>query len=142
MIDPTRGALYRQIADAYAREIANGDRLPGSLFPSIPEIAHQYRVGRHTAREVLQLLERRGLVVVRQGHGTRVRDTHEVAVHEAPPGHEVGARMPTEAERLELDIPGGVPLLVLYEVVSGAEGTEPDLVERDVWPADRARLRT
>ena len=140
MIDPARGPLYRQIADELHAEITSGRRAPGSRFPSAEDLAADYGVNRHTAREAMHLLARRGVLTIRQGYATRVRDTQTVAVHEVPPGHRIGARPPTDEERIELGIDEGVWVLVLYEVVA-REGGE-DLVPVEVWPADRTQLST
>jgi DNA-binding FadR family transcriptional regulator len=140
VIDPTRGPLYRQIADELHAEITRGERPPGSRFPSAEDLAQRFGVNRHTAREAMHLLARRGMLVIRHGFATRVRDTQHVAVHDVSPGHRIGARLPTDEERLELGIPEGVWVLVLYEVVT-REGGE-DLVPVEVWPADRTQLST
>lgn len=51
---------------------------------------------------------------------------------------EVGARMPAPAEREQLDVPPGVPVLVHTRV--GYSGTTPVKVTVTIWPGDRARL--
>jgi GntR family transcriptional regulator len=51
---------------------------------------------------------------------------------------EIGTRMPTPAEREQLEVPPGVPVLVHVRV--GYSGGNPVKVTVTIWPGDRARL--
>jgi DNA-binding transcriptional MocR family regulator len=133
MIDPSaRRPLYRQLADDLHQRITAGQFPPGPLLPSEPDLGHEYQVGQHTIRAALDLLVHRGLVIKRHGARTRVRDTPVMSVAQYPPGHRVGARPATDAERAEHELPPGAWILVVVEADTG--------LEVDVFPADRWRL--
>src|SRR5687768_8071530 len=104
---------YRQIAAELRDAISRGEYGPGQRLPSEIRLCQMYDVGRDTVRDALGMLRTEGLVVTVRGSGTRVRGNREAQVVHIPPGGEVTARMPTLAEREELDIPVGVPLLVV-----------------------------
>ncbi len=48
---------------------------PGSSLPAEPVLCQDYSVSRSVIRESLKLLEEKGLVVVKQGHGTTILPT-------------------------------------------------------------------
>lgn len=127
MIDGGEAAYLRVAADLRA-QIADGRLAPGEKLPSAPTLAHHYGVGTDTVRDALAQLSNQGLVVTRQGYGTRVREQQE-RIPVTVPRHlstgapvQIGSRMPTEAEVEAWDILPGVPML-----------TAGDLS----WPADR-----
>lgn len=112
--------------------IASGEWQPGSLLPASPRLMHEYEVGRATVQTALAALRAEGLIDMEPGIGVRVRVQHERQVVPVPRGAYVDARMPTPAERAELDIPEGVPVQVV--TVGGRV--------RGVYPSDRVRLST
>jgi GntR family transcriptional regulator len=65
---------YRQVADQLAERIESGDLAPGARVPSIRTLVQEFGVAPNTARRALTDLQERGLVVIRQGWGTFVRD--------------------------------------------------------------------
>jgi GntR family transcriptional regulator, phosphonate transport system regulatory protein len=65
-------ALWRRVADAIERAIADGRYEPGSRLPGETEIAELHRVNRHTVRRALAALAERGLVRAERGSGTYV----------------------------------------------------------------------
>ena len=65
-------ALWRQVADAIERGIADGTFAAGEKLPGETEIAETYRVNRHTVRRALAALAERGLVRAERGSGTYV----------------------------------------------------------------------
>lgn len=71
----TEKSVTERIASDLRDQITSGERGPGSLLPSEPEIAQQYEVSRQTARSAFQILEREGLVdtVARRGRIVRPR---------------------------------------------------------------------
>jgi DNA-binding FadR family transcriptional regulator len=76
---PPRPALERrkvteQIADALRADIVGGKLKVGASLPSERDLAQQYDVNRSSVREALLRLEAWGLVEIRQGGATRVRD--------------------------------------------------------------------
>jgi DNA-binding transcriptional MocR family regulator len=133
VISPAGVPRKRAVADALRREILNGTRPPGSRFPSERDIGQMFDVGRGTARDAMATLAREGLIVVRHGHPTRVRDTREMAVVPVPgPGHLIGARGATQADADEWKIAVGAPMLTLLDRATW--------IEVDSWPADRILL--
>lgn len=65
-------ALYVQIADRLARDIAEGRYKPFERLPSEPALMARFGVSRVTVRQALALLARQGLVSAKQGKGTFV----------------------------------------------------------------------
>ena len=70
--EPTTTPLYLQIAHRLERQIASGERPVGSLLPPEADLAQQLGVSRHTLRQAIAMLRKRGLLVARKGVGTRV----------------------------------------------------------------------
>jgi GntR family transcriptional regulator len=66
--------LYNQIAESLLDQIESGRLAPGSRLPPERELSEMLQVNRMTLRQALQLLERQGLVIRRQGDGTYVAD--------------------------------------------------------------------
>jgi GntR family phosphonate transport system transcriptional regulator len=66
--------LWEQITDLLAREIVDGHLAPGTRLPTEPELVSRFGVGRHTVRQAMSELEKRGLVRIEQGRGTFVHD--------------------------------------------------------------------
>jgi GntR family transcriptional regulator len=67
-------ALYIQVRDHLAQQIAKGALKPGSHLPSELELADQLGVSLGTLRKALEALENERLITRRQGRGTFVRD--------------------------------------------------------------------
>ena len=65
-------ALWRRVADAIERGIADGVYAAGERLPGEMEIAETYRVNRHTVRRALATLAERGFVRAERGSGTYV----------------------------------------------------------------------
>jgi GntR family transcriptional regulator len=74
-------ALYHQIRDFLATQIAGGAWKPGASLPNESDLARELGVSPGTARKALEMLEAGGFVVRRQGRGTFVLDqaSREVA---------------------------------------------------------------
>jgi len=71
-------AVWRQIEEILAGEIAAGIFPSESQLPSEMELANRFDVNRHTVRQALGALAQRGLLLVEQGRGTFVvRDAVE-----------------------------------------------------------------
>lgn len=62
------------VIDRIIASLANGLRKPGDRLPSIEALAQQYSVGRTSVREALMALELVGVVEVRHGDGTFIRE--------------------------------------------------------------------
>jgi DNA-binding GntR family transcriptional regulator len=61
------------VADALAADIESGRYPVGSLLPPEIDLAAQYGISRHTAREAMRRLEESGLISRRAGIGTTVK---------------------------------------------------------------------
>lgn len=68
-------AVFEQIRD----QILRGERRPGSALPAERALCEALGVNRSAVREALRRLEQAGLVAVRQGDTSRVRDFRETA---------------------------------------------------------------
>ncbi|MDY7545830.1 GntR family transcriptional regulator [Glaciimonas sp. CA11.2] len=73
-------AMYVQIADALARDIAQGIYPPSARLPSEADLVAQFAVSRVTVRQAIDQLGRQGLVTRKQGKGTFV--SRQVMHHE------------------------------------------------------------
>lgn len=69
-----RKKVADQIASSLQEAILGGRLSPGDALPSERELATRYEVNRSSVREALRRLESLGLVEIRQGGATRVRD--------------------------------------------------------------------
>lgn len=75
MIERGRGvALWRQIEQQLAEDIANGVYQDGTRLPTEPELAERFGVNRHTLRRAVASLAEQGLLRVEQGRGTFVQE--------------------------------------------------------------------
>ncbi len=69
-----RKGVADQIASSLREAIVGGRLRAGDALPSERELATRYEVNRSSVREALRRLEAWGLVEIRQGGATRVRD--------------------------------------------------------------------
>lgn len=77
IIGLSRGAgvsLWRQIVQAFEREIGAGAWRPGARLPTEAELSARFAVNRHTVRRAMEELEGKGLVRVEQGRGSFVAE--------------------------------------------------------------------
>jgi GntR family transcriptional regulator len=65
---------WRELADEFARKIAEGDYPPGSKLPQVREMVAQGLGSTTTVHRAIQTLEAEGLVRTSRGHGTTVLD--------------------------------------------------------------------
>jgi DNA-binding FadR family transcriptional regulator len=68
---PTR-STYEMILEELEQRILNGDYAQGELLPSEAKLAELLGVGRRALREVLRVLELKGLIEIKKGVGARV----------------------------------------------------------------------
>lgn len=66
--------MYEEIADQIRDRIKTGELTPGDKLDSVQQLAEQFHVGRSAVREALSALRAMGLVEMRQGEGTFVRE--------------------------------------------------------------------
>lgn len=69
--------LYHQLADILLAGIRSGAYPPGSRIPSEHALAATFGIGRPTARQGVDLLVRKRILVRRRGSGTFVRTRHQ-----------------------------------------------------------------
>jgi GntR family transcriptional regulator, transcriptional repressor for pyruvate dehydrogenase complex len=66
--------LYEEVAEAIYELIRTGELKPGEKLDSVQLLAENFQVGRSAIREALTSLRAMGLVELRQGEGTYVRE--------------------------------------------------------------------
>ncbi|MFE7211716.1 FadR/GntR family transcriptional regulator [Streptomyces sp. NPDC001698] len=76
---PRRSALSEQVIAALRSQITTGEWPVGSRIPTEPELVEQLGVARNTVREAVRALAHNGLLDIRQGSGTYVVATSELA---------------------------------------------------------------
>lgn len=152
MIERGKGiALWRQIEQQLAEDIAAGTYPEGSRLPTEPELARRFQVNRHTLRRAMQALADRGLVRIEQGRGSFVQDNvidyligrrtrfSEIISSQdrKPSGRLLRAYdVPAAAEIAEaLDIAPGTPCFCL-ETVNEVDG-RPVSISTNYFPAKR-----
>ena len=105
---PRRSALSEQVIAALRAQITSGEWPVGSRIPTEPELVEQLGVARNTVREAVRALSHNGLLDIRQGSGTYVVATSELAgvmqrrFAEADPRHiaELRSTLESAAARL------------------------------------------
>ncbi|MCX4822152.1 FadR family transcriptional regulator [Streptomyces sp. NBC_01142] len=108
LTSPRRSALSDQVIAELRNQITSGEWPVGSRIPTEPELVEQLGVARNTVREAVRALAHNGLLDIRQGSGTYVVATSELAgvMHrrfaEADPRHiaEVRSTLESSAARL------------------------------------------
>ncbi|MER8017753.1 FadR/GntR family transcriptional regulator [Streptomyces griseoluteus] len=76
---PRRSALSEQVIAELRAQITSGEWPVGSRIPTEPELVEQLGVARNTVREAVRALAHNGLLDIRQGSGTYVVATSELA---------------------------------------------------------------
>ncbi|MFP1623632.1 FadR/GntR family transcriptional regulator [Streptomyces sp. 5K101] len=76
---PRRSALSDQVIAELRNQITSGEWPVGSRIPTEPELVEQLGVARNTVREAVRALAHNGLLDIRQGSGTYVIATSELA---------------------------------------------------------------
>ncbi|MDT0550314.1 MULTISPECIES: FadR/GntR family transcriptional regulator [Streptomyces] len=108
LTSPRRSALADQVIAQLRAQITSGEWPVGSRIPTEPELVEQLGVARNTVREAVRALAHNGLLDIRQGSGTYVLATSELAgvMHrrfaDADPLHvaELRSALETKAARL------------------------------------------
>ncbi len=65
--------IYEEVAEALHEGIRSGVLKPGDKLDSVQQLAENFQVGRSAIREALSALKAMGLIEMRQGEGTYVR---------------------------------------------------------------------
>lgn len=68
-----RRKIYEEIADQLLDRIKSGELSPGEKLDSVHLLAEQFNVGRSAVREALSALRAMGLIEMKQGEGTYVK---------------------------------------------------------------------
>ncbi|MFI9718990.1 FadR/GntR family transcriptional regulator [Streptomyces sp. NPDC052396] len=76
---PRRTPLTDQVIAQLRHQITSGEWPVGSRIPTEPELVEQLGVARNTVREAVRALAHNGLLDIRQGSGTYVVATSELA---------------------------------------------------------------
>ncbi|PST19276.1 phosphonate metabolism transcriptional regulator PhnF [Rhizobium sp. JAB6] len=105
-------ALWHQIGEILAADIAAGTFAPGEKLPTEPELMQRFGVSRFTVRQALGHLEQRGLVRAEQGRGT--------FVHRGMLDYSLSKRTRFSKNLIEQGFEPGGELLV-HEIVPAAE---------------------
>jgi DNA-binding FadR family transcriptional regulator len=79
LASPQRTPLVDQVIAQLRGQITTGEWPVGSRIPTEPELVEQLGVARNTVREAVRALAHAGLLDIRQGSGTFVRTTSELA---------------------------------------------------------------
>jgi GntR family transcriptional regulator len=113
--DPRGPSKYVQFADFLRKQIESGELAPGALLPSESALIQRYGISRPMARKAVAILRNEGLVTTEQGIGTKVREQpFEREPVYLEPGAEAIVRMPSEHERVELELDYGVPVIEIH----------------------------
>ncbi|MEO3752817.1 FCD domain-containing protein [Streptomyces sp. B6B3] len=105
---PRRSALADQVINQLRQQITSGAWPVGSRIPTEPELVERLGVARNTVREAIRALAHNGLLDIRQGSGTYVAATSELAgvMHrrfaDADPGDVAELRSALEAAAARL----------------------------------------
>ncbi|GAA1918034.1 FadR/GntR family transcriptional regulator [Streptomyces sodiiphilus] len=108
LTSPRRSALADQVIAELRRQITSGEWPVGFRIPTEPELVEQLGVARNTVREAIRALAHNGLLDIRQGSGTYVAATSELAgvMHrrfaDADPQHVAELRSTLEAAAARL----------------------------------------
>ncbi|HZK85571.1 MAG TPA: FadR/GntR family transcriptional regulator [Desulfosporosinus sp.] len=68
--------IYEQIVDQIGLLVAEGQLKPGDRLPSERELVERFQVSRASIREAISALELMGLIEVRSGEGTYIRQVN------------------------------------------------------------------
>lgn len=68
--------IYEQIVDQIGKLVAEGQLKPGDRLPSERELVERFQVSRASIREAISALEMMGLIEVRSGEGTYIREVN------------------------------------------------------------------
>ncbi|MFF4700660.1 FadR/GntR family transcriptional regulator [Streptomyces chattanoogensis] len=108
LTSPRRSALADQVIAQLRAQITSGEWPVGARIPTEPELVEELGVARNTVREAVRALAHNGLLDIRQGSGTYVVATSELAgvmnrrFADADPRHVAELRSALEAEAARL----------------------------------------
>lgn len=77
-LDPqSKEPLYRQIAEAVERELADGRLQPGDKLPTVRELAQELSAAQGTIKRAYDELHHRGIIEMAQGRGTFIAEREQ-----------------------------------------------------------------
>ncbi|MGH7882834.1 MAG: GntR family transcriptional regulator [Candidatus Dormibacteraceae bacterium] len=127
-LDPTSDRpLSLQLADLLREEIASSKRLPGDQLPTESGFKTEYGVSRTTVRAALAQLTSEGLVIIRKGYGSYVRNrppVRRVSSSDRHAAHRASGKSIFETEALAQ---GQKPLRRILQ--AGPTKVPPDIAE-------------
>lgn len=127
---------YVRLAEALRARVEAGE-FGGRPLPSEVALGQEYGVGRNTVRGAVALLRNEGVLDVRHGVGTFVRDQEREHVRVTAPAT-VETRAPTAAEREHLALDRGVMVLAV-RTAAGEQVYPVDQYIVEVVPATGRR---
>lgn len=72
--------IYEEVAETLHEGIRSGALKPGDKLDSVQQLAENFQVGRSAIREALSALKAMGLIEMRQGEGTYVKQFEESSI--------------------------------------------------------------
>lgn len=75
--------IYEVVTDELVQMISSGQLKPGDKLDSVEQLAENFQVGRSAIREALSALRVMGLVEMRQGEGTYIKEYNPSALSNA-----------------------------------------------------------
>src|SRR5512135_1012484 len=69
-----KGSVVRLVLERIREAMLNRELRRGDYMPSETELTRSLGVGKTSVREAIKMLEAMGIVEVRQGHGTIIRE--------------------------------------------------------------------
>ena len=128
-LDPqSKEPLYRQIAEAIERELADGRLQPGDKLPTVRELAQELSAAQGTIKRAYDELHHRGVIEMAQGRGTFI------AEREQPDSRKERAMLVLEDGQVAY----GDCAAVQY---SGAGGRDPLFLAKDFIPIIEQHIR-
>jgi GntR family transcriptional repressor for pyruvate dehydrogenase complex len=70
-----KGSVVIQIIDRFKAALLSGELRPGDYIPSESELTKSLGVGKSSVREAIKMLQAMGILEVRRGQGTLIRET-------------------------------------------------------------------
>jgi GntR family transcriptional repressor for pyruvate dehydrogenase complex len=71
----SKGSVVIQIIDRFKAVLLSGELKPGDYIPSESELTKSLGVGKSSVREAIKMLQAMGILEVRRGQGTLIRET-------------------------------------------------------------------
>nr|WP_279664059.1 FadR/GntR family transcriptional regulator [Ectobacillus ponti] len=122
--------IYEEVAEAILQMIKTGKLKPGDKLLPVHQLAEEFQVGRSAVREALSALRAMGLIEMRQGEGTYVKNFEASSVTSS---------LSTTVLMKKEDISSLLEVRQVLEVgavqAAAARRTEEDLAEMQRWLA-------